>query len=112
MKLINALIINTLKPLNIPVGFQKYSGKEDTYITFHEYIASGESFEDDEEIFTGHYIQVDVWSKTSYEVLVKNIKKLLKEKGFKRLNEVDLYEKNTGLYHKGIRFFYLEEKED
>jgi hypothetical protein len=35
----------------------------------------------------------------------------LKNMGFKRLDEADLYEPDTGLYHKGIKFYYLEPKE-
>ena len=64
MSLINKLVIDTLKPLGVPVGFQKYSGAEATYITFHEYLQSGEEFEEDVEAFTGHYVQVDIWTKT------------------------------------------------
>lgn len=109
--MINKLVIDTLKPLGIPVGFQKYSGKANTYITFHEYLASGEEFEEDQESFTGHYIQVDVWSKADYGILVKNIKVRLLEAGFKRMDEADFYEEDTGIYHKGMRFFYLEEQE-
>ena len=108
---LNNLIIDTLSPLNVPVTFQKYCGKDKTYITFHEYLQTGEEFEDDEEIFTSHYVQLDIWSKEEYTNLVGTIKELLKVKGFKRLDEVDLYEKDIGLYHKGMRFFYLEEKE-
>lgn len=111
MSLINKLIIDALKPLGVPVGFQKYSGKASTYITFHEYLASGEEFEEDVEAFTGHYVQVDVWSKEDYSILVKNIKVRLLEVGFKRIDEADFYEIDTGLYHKGMRFFYLEEQE-
>ena len=64
--MINKLIIDVLKPLNIPVSFQRYTGKADTYITFHEYFTNGEDYEDDEESLTAHYIQVDVWSKKDY----------------------------------------------
>lgn len=109
--MINKRVIDTLTPLGVPIGFQKYSGKESTYITFHEYLASGEEFEEDQESFTGHYIQVDVWSKEDYGILVKNIKIRLIEAGFKRIDEADFYETDTGLYHKGLRFFYLEEQE-
>lgn len=109
--MINKRIIDALKPLGVPVGFQKYSGKASTYITFHEYLASGEEFEEDVEAFTGHYVQVDVWSKEDYGILVKNIKVRLLEVGFKRIDEADFYETDTGLYHKGMRFFYLEEQE-
>lgn len=109
--MINKLIIDTLKPLNIPVSFQRYTGKADTYITFHEYFVSGEEYEDDEEALTAHYIQLDVWSKADYTDIVKVIKGLMLKAGFKRLNEVDLYEEDTKIYHKGLKFYYLEEME-
>lgn len=109
--MINKLIIDALKPLNIPVSFQRYTGKADTYITFHEYFTNGEEYEDDEEALTAHYIQVDVWSKVDYTGIVKSIKELLLKAGFKRLNEVDLYEEDTKIYHKGLKFYYLEEME-
>lgn len=109
--MINKLIIDTLKTLKIPVVFQRYTGKSDIYITFHEYLASGEEYEDDEETLTAHYIQVDVWSKKDYTDIVKSIKQLLLKAGLKRLNEMDLYEEDTKIYHKGLKFYYLEEME-
>jgi hypothetical protein len=107
--MINKIIIDTLKPLKIPVAFQKYSGKAETYITFNEYLATGEEYEDDEESLTAHYVQVDIWSKADYTDVVKNVKELLLKTGFKRLNEIDLYEEDTKIYHKGLKFYYLEE---
>lgn len=108
--MIRKLIIEALKPLNVPVAFQKYSGKEDTYITFHEYFETGEEYEDDVETLTAHYVQVDVWSKNDYAELVKKVKDNLTKMGFKRLNEIDLYEEDTKIYHKGLKFYYLEER--
>jgi len=109
--MISKIILDALKPLKIPVSFQKYSGKAKTYITFHEYLVSGEEYEDDEESLTAHYIQVDIWSKDDYTELVKSVKELLLKVGFKRLNEIDLYEEETKIYHKGLKFYYLEERE-
>lgn len=109
--MINKLLLDTLKPLGVPIGFQKYSGQESTYITFHEYSQTGEEFEEDIEAFTGHYVQVDVWSKSDYTALVANLKTALKSAGFHRLDEADFYEPDTGLYHKGLKFYYLESKE-
>lgn len=105
---LNKLIIDTLKPLNIPVSFQIYAGTATTYITFIEYLQQGEFFSEDDEELTGHYVQVDVWSKSDYTSIVKQVKELLENVGFKRTNEVDLYESDTKFFHKGIRFFYLE----
>lgn len=110
--MINKIVIEALNPLKIPVSFQKYSGKAAEYITFHEYYTSGEGYEEDNETFIGHYIQVDVWSKGDYTETVKQVKQLLIASGFKRLEEADLYEEDTGIYHKGLKFYYLEEKEE
>jgi hypothetical protein len=109
--MINKIITESLKTLKIPVVFQKYSGKAESYITFHEYLATGETYEDDEETLTAHYIQIDLWSKVDYTNLVKEIKRLLINTGFKRLNEIDLYEEDTKIYHKGLKFYYLEESD-
>jgi len=108
--MISKILLDALTPLKIPVSFQKYSGKAKTYITFHEYLVSGEEYEDDEESLTAHYIQVDVWSKDDYTAIVKNVKEFLLKVGFKRLSEIDLYEEETKIYHKGLRFYYLEER--
>jgi hypothetical protein len=105
------MVMDALKPLNVPVAFQKYSGKAECCITFHEYMASGEKYEEDEETLTGHYIQVDIWSKSDYTELVGKTRDTLTRAGFKRLNEIDLYEDDTKIYHKGMKFFYLEERE-
>ena len=53
---------------------------------------------------------MDIWSKGDYTQLVSKVKKLLISCGFKRVNEEDLYESDTEIYHKGIRFYFLEEK--
>jgi uncharacterized protein YihD (DUF1040 family) len=71
----------------------------------------GEEYEEDEESLTAHYVQVDVWSKSDYTDLVGKLKKLLTSAGFKRLNEIDLYEDDAKIYHKGLKFYYLEESD-
>lgn len=109
---IDKLIINTLKPIGIPVNFQTYKGSENTYITFFEYLQQGEQFSDDTEEITGHYIQIDVWSKRNYNKIVRKTKRLLKTKGFIRKFETELYESDTKIYHKIIRFFFIEENEE
>jgi len=108
----NKLVLDSLASVGVPVAFQRYSGKESTYITFHEYLQNGEEFSEDQESHTGHYIQIDIWSKSDYTALVASIKSLLLIAGFHRLSEADFYEPDTGIYHKGIKFYYLESQED
>ena len=110
--MINKLVLDSLASVGVPVSFQKYTGKDSTYITFHEYLQNGEDFSEDQESHTGHYIQIDIWSKSDYTALVATVKSLALAAGFHRLNEADFYEPDTGLYHKGIKFYYLESQED
>lgn len=110
---INKLIKDTLKPLKLPIEFQTYSGSCDPYITFFMYSEQGEEFEDDEEVITGLYIQVDIWSKGNIEQLKKDTVKLLKKAGFiKRPGAQDLYEPDTKIFHKVLRFFYYIKNEE
>lgn len=106
----NKIIIDTLSKTKVPVSFRHYTGKEKTYITFFEMLNTDEMFADDEAIVTGRYYQIDVWSKENYTNLVKEVESLLKSIGFRKRSHYDApYEKDTGLYHKVLRYFYKEE---
>lgn len=106
--MINKLILDTLTPLNIPVSFQVYDGNANTYITFFKYLEQGESYADNLEKSVGHYIQVDIWSNTDYTTLAASVLSYMIAAGFRRTTSNDLFEENIGIYHKVIRFFYLE----
>ncbi len=104
------LIKNILKPLNIPVRFQYYSGSEPTYITFFSYLDKGELYGDDKELGIGYYIQLDIFSKTNYTDIVKQVNKLMEDGGFtKRSSGPELFEDDTKLYHKPLKFFFYKE---
>jgi len=105
---INQLVINALKNINVPVSFQTYSGTADTYITFFCYLETGELYSDDIQQGTGYYVQVDVWSKGNYSSVVEQVKLAMKQAGFSFLSAYDLYEEDVKVYHKVLRFYYLE----
>lgn len=105
---INQLVTNALQNLNIPVSFQTYTGTADTYITFFCYLETGELYSDDIQQGTGYYIQVDVWSKGNYLETVERVKMAMNTAGFSFLGAYDLFEKDTKIYHKVLRFYYLE----
>jgi hypothetical protein len=104
---LNKLIIDTLKPIGVPVNFQTYSGTATTYITFFEYSQQSALNADDEEQKTVHRIQVDVWSKGDYTSIVQQVKDLMNAAGFHRTTEIELYEPDTKIYHKVLRFSYV-----
>lgn len=106
----NKLIKDTLSPLGIPVSLQYYNGSETTYITFFSYLDKGELYADDEEVATGNYIQIDIFSKGNYTNIVKQVIKLMKKAGFiKKPSGPELFEDDTKIYHKPLRFFYYVE---
>jgi hypothetical protein len=101
---INPMILNALKNLGIPVSFQTYKGSSTTYITFFEYNQFSAFNADNDEIITAYFIQVDVWSKGDYTSLVEQVREKMKEINFRRTSEVDIYEQDTEIYHKALRF--------
>ncbi|WP_026478167.1 hypothetical protein [Alkaliphilus transvaalensis] len=101
---LNKDILTALSPLNIPVAYQTYSGKAETYITFFTYLEKSELYADDEEKIAGHYIQLDLWTKSDFTDLVSEVHSCMKQAGFIKLNFYDLYEKDLKVYHKVMRY--------
>lgn len=101
----NDIVMDTLKGLNIPIQFQVYTGKEKTYITFFEYNMQNEGYSEDEIEVEGYYFQIDIWSVEDYTELVKKTKKLLEANNFRFIDQEDLYEKDTKIFHKGLRYW-------
>ncbi|KOC32551.1 hypothetical protein [Clostridium botulinum] len=71
------------------------------YEVINEY---GAEFQENKEWFTTYIIQVDIFSKGDYDSIEKIIKEKLLKAGFSREMAADLYEKDTKLFHKAMRF--------
>lgn len=106
---INQDILTALSDLEIPVAFQTYNGKEESYITFFTYLDKAEQHADDKDKITGLYLQLDVWSNSDYTDLVNTVHALMQEAGFIKLNYYDLYENDLKIYHKVMRYRIEEE---
>lgn len=76
------------------------------YIEYEIFDEQGEEWAENKEIATSYYIQVDIFSKTDYTALEEKIKEKLLNAGFERSMAADLYEKDTELYHKAMRFIF------
>ncbi|MEH7157473.1 tail completion protein gp17 [Neobacillus drentensis] len=103
---LNNLIINTLSPL-APTSFLTYSGSVFPHITFFEFNQQAALNADDSEEMTSYSIQVDIWSLGDYTNLVDQVKTSLKAIGFRRTNETEFYENDTKIYHKVLRFNFV-----
>ena len=108
---LSSLILLTLANVGAPVAYYHYTGDESTYVRFFPMPQTHFSADDD-ETYTTHYIQVDIFSPGYYLNLVKETKKLLKQAGFRKNFEDELYEKDTKLYHKVLRFYYITKSEE
>ena len=76
------------------------------YIEYEFIDENGNAWEEGTEISTDYYLQVDVFSKGGYTDLENIIKEKMKNAGFERSMAVDLYEKDTQLFHKAMRFIF------
>ena len=91
----------------IPVEFMRYEGKSTTYITYQEIDMDNSFCGDDELLNYLDYYDFDVYSKGNYMEIIKELKKILKENGFMwqpSRSSGDMYEDDTGYYHKTLNF--------
>ncbi|MCR3758156.1 prohead protease [Clostridium felsineum] len=76
------------------------------YVEYEFYDENGSAYEEGKEVETNFYLQVDIFSKGSYTKLEAAIKNKLLNAGFDRGMAADLYENETQLYHKAMRFIF------
>ena len=96
--------------VEIPVSFLFYDGHKDTYITYMQTDADGSYSGDDELLGYADYYDFDIYSKGDYTNIVKSVKSLLKGNNFTwqpSRTSSDMYETDTGYYHKTLCFSIL-----
>lgn len=106
--LIEQLFANfTVDGKQIPVSFLRYRGNETTYVTY-QLAFSNDPFSSDDELqnYVDFY-DFDIYSKDNYLPIVEAIKTILKDNGFKwqpSNSSGDMFEDDTGYYHKTLSF--------
>ncbi len=78
----------------------------DTYIEYEIVRKTHDDYCGNNNLTENYIVQVDIFSKGSYSKIEETIEEVLKEKDYVFLQSIDLYEKNTKLFHKGMRFNY------
>jgi len=107
---INKEVIQALKDIGVPVSFQTSGNEEYPYITFFTYLDRATLHSDDKESITGYFIQIDIWSKTDYTDIAEEVHQGMLTANFIKQRYYDLYEKDTKVYHKVMRFLKEVEK--
>ena len=111
---INPLIENTFSNFivadkHIPIAFLNYTGNANTYLTYYTWYEKPELFADDEYHTEIVYGTIDIFSKSNFKGILKQVKNKLKESGFIWTdNGPESFEKDTGFYHVPVNFFYEE----
>lgn len=114
----NELILSLLGNLvvdgkQIPVKWLHYEGHGEPYVVFMQTDADNTLSGDDDYIGYVDYYDFDVYSKGNYNGIIQRIKEILGENNFKwqvsRSSE-DMYETDTGYYHKTLCFAIMREE--
>lgn len=81
-------------------------------ITFFEMDNFDTDYADDEAYGSEVQFQIDIWSKGSTSAIAGEVDKIMKSLSFKRDSSADLYEDDTLIYHKGMRYSTIKEIEE
>ena len=98
---------------SIPVSYMYYQGHGEPYVVYMQQDADGSLSGDDDLIGYVDYYDFDVYAKGNYLAIVAELKRILKENGFvwqPSRSSSDMYETDTGYYHKTLNFAYLKEE--
>lgn len=112
-ELIQTIFANfTVGGVTIPVKFLRYEGHGQPYVVYSQVDADASLSGDDDLIGYVDYYDFDVYSKGNYTAIVESVKQILKANGFvwqPSRSSGDMYETDTGYYHKTLNFAYLRE---
>lgn len=103
----------TVDDVSVPVSFLFYEGHGEPYITYMQTDADSSYSGDDELLGYADYYDFDIYSKGDYTNIVKSVKALLKANDFvwqPSRSSADMYETDTGYYHKTLCFAILREE--
>lgn len=108
---IDNVLSNTLSPQNIQSFYGWYDKDiNETHVTFILISDLDENYADDEAETNTQLFQVDIWSKKNMEDLKKTIKAAMKTIDNCTYSDgKDLYEDDTKIYHKALRFSIANE---
>ena len=104
----------TVDGVSIPLKFVYYMGHGEPYVVYMQMDADNVLRGDDGLIGYADYYDFDVYSKGNFTNIVEQVIELLEQNGFvwqPSRTSPDMYEVETGYYHKTLNFSYLREEE-
>lgn len=114
--LIESILANfKVDGVQIPVSFMYYEGHGEPYIVYMQEDADNSLSGDDELLGYVDYYDFDVYSKGNFFPIIESLKSVLKQNGFvfqPSRSSSDMYEVETGYYHKTINFAIIKEEQN
>lgn len=99
--------------VSIPVKFLIYQGHGEPYVTYQQTDAQNSFAGDDELLGYVDYYDFDVYSKGNFIPIIESVKQILTDNGFMfqpSRTSADMYETDTGYFHKTLCFAILREE--
>ena len=103
----NELIERIFNNFIVPVSFLRYDGNETSYVTYQQTDCYNTLSADDRLENYVEYYDFDVYSKGNYFSIIEGVKQILEDNGFMWIptrSSGDLYEDDTGYFHKTLCF--------
>ena len=98
--------------VEIPVKFMYYEGHGEPYVVFMGQDANNSLTGDDGLIGYVDYYDFDVYAKGNYNRIIERVKEILIANGYVwqvSRSSADMYESDTGYYHKTLNFAIYRE---
>ena len=103
----NELIEKIFENFSVPVSFLHYDGNATAYVVYSQIDIDNTLSGDDELLYYADYYDFDIYSKGNYFSIIESVKNILEANGFvwqTSKTSSDMYEKDTGYYHKTLCF--------
>lgn len=115
-ELIESIFENfTVDGVEIPVSFMFYEGHGEPYVVYMQQDADGSLSGDDDLLGYVDYYDFDVYAKGNSLNIIESLKSILKANNFvwqPSRSSMDMFETDTGYYHKTLNFAILKEEEN
>lgn len=103
----NELIEQIFSNFIVPVSFLRYDGDATAYVTYQQMQIYDTLSGDNDLLNYVDYYDFDIYSKGNYFPIIEGVKNILTDNGFRwdpSRSSGDLYEDDTGYYHKTLCF--------
>ena len=95
----------TVDGASVPTAHLRYKGKSTTFVVWIITLEKPVMSADDEVLYSIVSVDVNVYSRGNYLSVITEIKRLMKNNGWLWVEDsAEMYEDDTGFYHKAISF--------